>query len=59
MHLSLSFTRNTAVASAVAITQEARPHKDERPDPRAQLAASFKEARALLDEVAPEGADTE
>ena len=59
LHLSLSFTQSTAVASAVAITEGARPRKDERPDPRAQLAASFKEARALLDEVADERADTE
>jgi holo-[acyl-carrier protein] synthase len=61
MHLSLSFTRSTAVASAVAITAEARPNKDERPDPKAQLAASFKEARALLDVIEPEdsGEDSE
>ena len=59
MHLSLSFTHTTAVASAVAITEGARPRKDERPDPKAELAASFKEARALLDEIAPGGADTE
>ncbi len=52
MHLSLSFTHSTAVASAVAITQEVRPRVPETPpDPRAELAASFKEARALLDEV--------
>ena len=58
MHLSLSFTHSTAVASAVAITEDARPRKDERVDPKAALAASFKEARALLDEVGPdEGAD--
>lgn len=50
MHLSLSFTHTTAVASAVAVTEEVRPRKDERIDPKAQLAASFKEARALLDE---------
>jgi holo-[acyl-carrier protein] synthase len=56
MHLSLSFTHTTAVASAVAITEEARPRRDERLDPKAQLAASFKEARALLDE--PAGGDT-
>ena len=54
MHLSLSFTHTTAVASAVAITEDARPRKDERPDPKAQLAASFKEARALLDETPTE-----
>jgi holo-[acyl-carrier protein] synthase len=57
MHLSLSFTHTTAVASAVAITEGSRPRKDERPDPKAELAASFKEARALLDEVGTEGAD--
>jgi holo-[acyl-carrier protein] synthase len=59
MHLSLSFTHSTAVASAVAITEGSRPRKDERPDPMAQLAADFKEARALLDEVAREGTDSE
>ena len=57
MHLSLSFTHTTAVASAVAITEGSRPRKDERPDPKAELAASFKEARALLDEVGSEGTD--
>lgn len=51
MHLSLSFTHTTAVASAVAITEGARPRKDERPDPKAELAASFKEARAMLDDI--------
>jgi holo-[acyl-carrier protein] synthase len=59
MHLSLSFTHSTAVASAVAITEGSRPHKDERPDPKAQLAADFKEARALLDQVGSEGTDSE
>jgi holo-[acyl-carrier protein] synthase len=59
MHLSLSFTHTTAVASAVAITEGARPRKDERPDPKAELAASFKEARQLLDEVGSEGTDSE
>lgn len=54
MHLSLSFTHMTAVASAVAITQDARPRRDERIDQKAQLAASFKEARALLDTVSPD-----
>lgn len=50
MHLSLSFTHTTAVASAVAITEDARPRKEEKPDPMAELARSFKDARALLDE---------
>jgi holo-[acyl-carrier protein] synthase len=54
MHLSLSYTHSTAVASAVAVTEDARPRKEERVDPKAQLAAAFKEARALLDEAPPE-----
>ena len=52
MHVSLSFTHTTAVASAVAITESARPKPpDMPPDPKAELAASFKEARAVLDEL--------
>ncbi|MDZ4180402.1 MAG: holo-ACP synthase [Coriobacteriia bacterium] len=56
LHLSLSFTHSTAVASAVAITEAHRPRpKDVAPDPMAELAASFKEARSMLDEL---GEDT-
>lgn len=52
MHLSLSFTHSTAVASAVAITEAHRPRPKEVPvDPMAELAASFKEARAMLDDI--------
>jgi holo-[acyl-carrier protein] synthase len=52
LHLSLSFTHTTAVASAVAITEAHRPRpKDVAPDPMAELAASFKEARSMLDEL--------
>ncbi|MHB9002786.1 MAG: holo-ACP synthase [Coriobacteriia bacterium] len=52
LHLSLSFTHTTAVASAVAITDAHRPRpKDVPTDPMAALAASFKEARAMLDDV--------
>ncbi len=51
MHLSLSFTHTTAVASAVAITADARPHKDDKLGPKEELAAQFKEARAMLDDV--------
>lgn len=50
IHLSLSFTHTTAVASAVALTQRARPHKEEKHDPRQEIAASFKELRSMLDE---------
>ncbi len=57
MHLSLSFTHTTAVASAVAITEQIRPRKeDPELTPQQKLAASFKEMRGLLDEV---GKDTE
>lgn len=52
MHLSLSFTHTTAVASAVAITAAHRPKPKEVPDdPMAEIAASFKEARAMLDTI--------
>lgn len=55
MHLSLSFTHSTAVASAVAITDAMRPRIEPAPETTAQrLAASFKDARALLDEVGNE-----
>ncbi|MDZ4655782.1 MAG: holo-ACP synthase [Coriobacteriia bacterium] len=58
MHLSLSFTHTTAVASAVAITERMRPPRKEEPEltPQQKLAASFKEARGLLDKV---GKDTD
>lgn len=57
MHLSLSFTHSTAVASAVAITEQMRPRReDEAETPQQRLAASFKEARSLLDEVGNEEA---
>ena len=57
LHLSLSFTHSNAVASAVAITDDMRPRKDESvPTQIERLAASFKDARALLDEVGNEEA---
>jgi len=52
MHLSLSFTHSTAVASAVAITEEHRPKpKEEALDPMVELQKSFKAAKAMLDEL--------
>jgi len=60
MHLSLSFTHTTAVASAVAITEEGRPRpKSEPVDPKAELAAAFKEARAMLDGLTVEDRSVE
>jgi len=55
MHLSLSFTHTNAVASAVAITEGMRPVREPEPEtPTERLAASFRSARALLDEVGNE-----
>ncbi len=49
--LSLSHTQEVAVANAVAVTEEARPKVDERPDPAQELLASFKAARTVIDEL--------
>ena len=49
--LSISHTRDVAVANALAVTDEVRPAPPERDDAARQLAASFKEARAVLDEL--------
>lgn len=57
LHISLSFTHSMAVANAVAITEEMRPKVEERKDPREELAAAFKAARALLDEMGALPAD--
>lgn len=49
LHLSLSYTHTTAVASAVAITT---PKEADGPqDPEKRRAAAFKDARALLDDL--------
>jgi len=51
MHLSLSYTHSTAVASAVAIVADPPQHEaDEQPS---QL-ASFKELRSMLDDIGPD-----
>ena len=49
--LSLTHTHDVAVASAVAMTDDVRPHQDEAPNPKDELRSSFKEARAVLDEL--------
>jgi holo-[acyl-carrier protein] synthase len=55
MHLSLSFTHTNAIASAVAVTERMRPEPEpEIETPAERLAASFKSARALLDDVGNE-----
>jgi holo-[acyl-carrier protein] synthase len=50
MHLSLSYTHTTAVASAVAITERMRPAPPGE-DAAALRNATFKEMRGLVDEV--------
>lgn len=52
VHLSLSFTHSTAVASAVAIVADApaASTEPERPNPL----AAFKELRSMLDDIGPE-----
>jgi holo-[acyl-carrier protein] synthase len=49
--LSISYTHDVAVASAVAMTEEVRPKQEERPDPKAELRESFRAARSVLDEL--------
>lgn len=49
--LSLSFTHDVAVANAVCVSDEVRPKKEEREDPKAELQRSFKEARGVLAEL--------
>lgn len=50
--ISLSFTSELAVANAMAITSDARPKpKVERRDEKALIAESFREARAVLDDL--------
>ncbi|MDO4290466.1 MAG: holo-ACP synthase [Eggerthellaceae bacterium] len=53
--LSLSFTHTEAVAFAMAITDDAVSAAKKRVDPMEELAAQFKEARALLDELPASG----
>lgn len=49
--ISLSFTRDMAVANAVATTAQTAPKINEAIDPKAELAKSFKEARSIIDEL--------
>ena len=49
--ISLSHTREVAVANAVLVTEDVRPKPDERQDPKQELLANFKAARSVLDEL--------
>ncbi|MDR2196496.1 MAG: holo-ACP synthase [Coriobacteriales bacterium] len=51
IQLSLSYTHQVGVASAVAIREQDRPRRDEKADPREELARRFKELRVLLDDL--------
>ena len=49
--LSISHTHDVAVANAIAVTDDVRPAPDARREAERALASSFKEARAVLDEL--------
>ncbi|MCL2883507.1 MAG: holo-ACP synthase [Coriobacteriia bacterium] len=51
VQLSLSYTHQVAVASAVAIKDRDRPPRDPKTDPKAELMRQFKEVRSILDEM--------
>jgi len=51
IELSLSYTHQVGVASAVAIKEEHRPRKEGNVDPHEELARQFKELRAMLDDM--------
>ena len=55
VYLSISHTQGVAVANAVAATPESAPRREEKVDERAAMAARFKEARSLLDELDAKG----
>jgi len=59
MHLSLSYTKTTAVASAVALTEAAKPPAKEGPSTREELAREFKELRAMLESLDENEDDSE
>lgn len=50
--LSLSLTKELAVANAMAITEDVRPKpKEDKVSEKAMIAQSFKEVRSVLDEL--------
>lgn len=49
--LSISHTRDVAVANAIAVTDDVRPVPSQREDSARALARSFREARSVLDEL--------
>lgn len=57
VYLSISHTRDVAVANAVTATPSSQPKRSERVDEKALIAAQFKEARSLFDELDSKGSD--
>lgn len=51
VYISIAHTHGVAVANAVAATPESQPRREEKVDEKALIAAQFKEARSLLDEL--------
>lgn len=51
LSISLSYTRNDAVACAMAVTESAIRATEKRKDPTEELARQFKETRKMLDEL--------
>ena len=51
VELSLSYTHQVGVASAVAIRRQDQPQRDVKADPKAELMRQFKQLRSLLDEL--------
>lgn len=49
--LSISYTRDVAVANAVAVTDEVRPQPDARANAEREMATSFRQAKSVLDEL--------
>ena len=49
--LSLSFTHEVATAMALLVTDDVRPKPKEDRDPKAEMLASFKQARSVIDEL--------
>lgn len=49
--LSISYTRDVAVANAVAVTDEVRPQPDARANAEREMATSFRRAKSVLDEL--------
>jgi holo-[acyl-carrier protein] synthase len=59
VELSLSYTHQVGVASAVAIRQQDQPPRDDKEDPKVELMRQFKHLRSILDELEGEAQEVE